>query len=76
MLHSKTFRTRSIGWALLNFRPLQKIEAIIGGVGGYLIVGPFSRDYGNSTNDDQVFLQVVLKVVRASEGELQTKAQT
>ena len=30
----------------------------------------------NSTNDDQVFLQVVLKVVRASEGELQTKAQT
>ena len=75
MLHSKTFCTRSIWWALLNFRPLQKIEAIIGGVGGYLIVGPFSRDYGNSTND-QVFLQVVLKVVRASEGELQTKAQT
>ena len=30
----------------------------------------------NSTNDDQVFLQVVLKVVRASEGELQIKAQT
>jgi len=40
----------------------------------------------NSTNDDQVFLctkvcphhitQVVLKVVRATEGELQTKAQT
>ena len=31
----------------------------------------------NSTNDDQVFLQqVILKVVRASEGELQTKAQT
>ena len=30
----------------------------------------------NSTNDDQVFLQVILKVVRASEGELRTKAQT
>ena len=33
MLHSKTFRTRSIGWALfgVNFRPLQEIEAIMGG---------------------------------------------
>ena len=32
MLHSKTFRTRSIGWALfgVNFRPLQEIEAIVG----------------------------------------------
>jgi len=35
------------------------------------------REHLISTNDDQVFLQqVVLKVVRASEGELQTKAQT
>ena len=42
MLHSKTFHTRSIGWGLfgVNFRPLQKIEEIMG-VGGY-----FSRDYG------------------------------
>ena len=33
MLHSKTFHTRSIGWALfgVNFRPLQEIEAIMGG---------------------------------------------
>ena len=47
MLHLKTFRTRSIGWALfgVNFRPLQKSEAIMGG-GGHLILGIFSRDYG------------------------------
>ena len=33
MLHSKTFRTRSIEWALfgVNFRPSQEIEAIMGG---------------------------------------------
>ena len=33
MLHLKTFHMRSIGWALfgVNFRPLQEIEAIIGG---------------------------------------------
>ena len=47
MLHLKTFRMRSIGWALfgVNFRPLQEIEAIMG-MGGYLILDPFSRDYG------------------------------
>ena len=30
---TKTFHTRSIGWALfgVNFRPLEKIEQIIGG---------------------------------------------
>ena len=45
MLHSKTLRMRSIGWALygVNFRPLQEIEAIMGGVGGYLILGPLSE---------------------------------
>ena len=33
MLHLKTVRTRSIGWALfgVNFRPLQDIEAVMGG---------------------------------------------
>ena len=33
MLYLKTFCTRSIGWALLgvNFKPLQEIEAIMGG---------------------------------------------
>ena len=38
----KAFRTRSIGLALfgVNFRPLQKVEAIMG-VGGYLIPAPF-----------------------------------
>ena len=42
MLHSKTFRTRSIGWALfgVNFRPLQKIEAIMGD-GRIFDTGPF-----------------------------------
>ena len=29
----------------MKFRPLQKIEAIMG-VGGYLIMGPVLRDYG------------------------------
>ena len=38
---------RSIVWALygVKFIALQEIEAIVG-VGGYLILGPFSRDYG------------------------------
>ena len=38
----KTFRTRSIGWALfgVNFRPLQEIEAIMGG-GRIFDTGPF-----------------------------------
>ena len=47
MLHFKTFHTRSIGWALfgVNIRPWEKIEAIRG-VGGYLILGPFSWDHG------------------------------
>ena len=42
MLQSKTFRTRSIGWALfgVNFRPLQKIEAIMGD-GRIFDTGPF-----------------------------------
>jgi len=42
MLHLKTFRTRSIGWALfgVNFRPLQDIEAIMGG-GQIFDTGPF-----------------------------------
>ena len=49
MLHSKTLRTKSIGWALfgVNFRPLQEIEAIMGGGGGGRIfdIGPFIGDY-------------------------------
>ena len=47
MLHLKTFRMRSIGWALfgVNFRPLQEIETIMGG-GWIFDTGPFSRDYG------------------------------
>ena len=42
MLHSKTFGTRSIGWALfgVNFRPLQEIEEIIGD-GRIFDIGPF-----------------------------------
>ena len=42
MLHLKTFCTRSIGWALygVNFRPLQEIEAIMGG-GRIFDTGPF-----------------------------------
>ena len=42
MLHFKTFRTRSIGWALygVNFRPLQEIETIMGG-GRIFDTGPF-----------------------------------
>ena len=42
MLHLKTFRTGSIGWALVgvNFRPLQEIEAIMGG-GRIFDTGPF-----------------------------------
>ena len=44
MLDLKTFRTRSIGWALfgVNFRPLREIEAIMGG-GRIFDTG---RDYG------------------------------
>ena len=42
MLHLKTFRMRSTGWALfgVNFRPSQKIEAIMGG-GRIFDTGPF-----------------------------------
>ena len=42
MLHLKTFCTGSIGWALygVNFRPLQEIEAIMGG-GRIFDTGPF-----------------------------------
>ena len=42
MLHLKTFCTRSIRWALfrVNFRPLQEVEAIIGG-GQIFDTGPF-----------------------------------
>ena len=42
MLYLKTFRRRSIGWALfgVNFRPLQEIEPIM--VGGQIFdTGPF-----------------------------------
>ena len=47
MLHSKTFRMRSIGWALfgVNFRPLQEIEAIMGGR-QIFDTGPFFASYG------------------------------
>ena len=42
MLRFKTFRSRSIGWALfgVNFIPLQEIEAIMGG-GRIFDNGPF-----------------------------------
>ena len=45
MLHLKTFRTWSIGWVLygVNFRPLQEIEAIMG---GGRIFDTFSQSYG------------------------------
>ena len=47
MLHLKTFRTRSIAWELfrVNFRPLQEIEAIIGG-GRIFDTGPFFARLG------------------------------
>ena len=47
VLHLKTFHTRSIGWALfgVNFKPLQEIEAVMGG-GRIFDTGPFSRDCG------------------------------